>query len=82
MFETKKSQKIVNMPKKKEVYLSKAQIQRLCELYQEEEHLWNIQSPHYFKKDKKQAALIRIKEALENDHEDLPTCTGIILILF
>ena len=70
------------MAKKKEVYLSKAQIQRLCELYQEEEHLWNIQSPHYFKKDKKQAALIRIKEALENDHEDLPTCTGIILILF
>ena len=71
VFETKKSQKIVNMAKKKEVYLSKAQIQRLCELY-----------PHYFKKDKKQAALIRIKEALENDHEDLPTCTGIILILF
>jgi len=45
VFETKKSQKIVNMPKKK-VYLSKAQIQHLCELYQEEEHLWNIQSPH------------------------------------
>ena len=52
VFETKKNQKIVNMPKK-EVYLSKAQIQRLCELYQQEEHLWNIQSPHYFKKDKK-----------------------------
>ena len=52
VFETKKSQKIVNMPKK-EVYLSKAQIQRLCELYQQEKHLWNIQSPHYFKKDKK-----------------------------
>jgi hypothetical protein len=26
------------MPKKEEVYLSKAQIQRLCEIYQEEEH--------------------------------------------
>ena len=32
---------------KKKVYLSKAQIQHLCELYQEEEHLWNIQSLHY-----------------------------------
>lgn len=41
------------MPKKEELYLSKVQIQRLCELYQEEEHLWNIQSSHYFKKDKK-----------------------------
>jgi hypothetical protein len=34
------------------------------------------------KKTKKQAALIRIKVALENDYEDLPTFTGIILILF
>jgi hypothetical protein len=38
------------MPKKEELYLSKMQIQRLCELYQEEEHLWNIQSSHYLKK--------------------------------
>jgi hypothetical protein len=30
--------------------LSKVQIQRLGELYQEKEHLWNIQSPHYFLK--------------------------------
>ena len=37
------------MPKKEELYLRKIQIQRLCELYQEE-HLWNIQSPHYLKK--------------------------------
>jgi hypothetical protein len=39
------------MPKKKELYLSKMQIQRLCELpvYQEE-HLWNIQSALFKKK--------------------------------
>ena len=65
--------------KKEEVYLSKAQIQRLCEIYQEEEH--PITSL-FLKKTKKQAALIRIKEALENDYEDLPKFTGIILILF
>jgi hypothetical protein len=51
------------MPKKEELYLSKMQIQRLCELQynlvkppssvqpdKEEEHFWNIQSPHYLKK--------------------------------
>ena len=39
------------MPKKKELYLSKMQIQWLCELpvYQEE-HLWNIQSALFKKK--------------------------------
>jgi hypothetical protein len=32
------------MPRKEELYMRKPQIQRLCELYQEEEYLWNIQS--------------------------------------
>jgi len=40
------------MPRKEELFLSKTQIQKLCELYHEEEHLWNIQSPYYHKKEK------------------------------
>jgi hypothetical protein len=42
-----------------ELFLSKTQIQKLCELYHEEEHLWNIQSPYYHKKEKRNAALSR-----------------------
>jgi len=56
--------------------MNKTQVQRLCELYQEEEHLWNIQSPHYFKKDKRNAALNRIKDGLEAEHDDLPNFTS------
>jgi HD-GYP domain-containing protein (c-di-GMP phosphodiesterase class II) len=42
--------------------MRKPQIQRLCELYQEEEYLWNIQSQHYFKKEKRNAALNQLKK--------------------
>ena len=51
--------------------------------------MWNLSRRGTFnhltilKKTKQsQAALTRIKEALENDYEDLPKFTGIILILF
>jgi hypothetical protein len=62
------------MPRKEELYMSKPQIQRLCELYQEEEYLWNIQSQHYFKKEKRNAALNRIKDnhMMQDEHDDLP----------
>ena len=67
-------------PKKDEVYLTKPQVQTLCELYHEEEHLWNVQSPFYFKKEKKSAALERIKVRMQNEHEDLPNFTSKSLI--
>ena len=53
--------------------MRKPQIQRLCELYQEEEYLWNIQSQHYFKKEKRNAALNRIKDnhMMQDEHDDL-----------
>jgi len=61
------------MPRKEELYMRKPQIQRLCELYQEEEYLWNIQSQHYFKKEKRNAALNRIKDnhMMQDEHDDL-----------
>ena len=64
------------MPRKEELYFTKGQTQRLCELYQEEEHLWNIQSPQYYKKDKKSAALNRIKDNLDAEYGDLPRFTS------
>jgi hypothetical protein len=60
------------MPRKEELFLSKTQIQKLCELYHEEEHLWNIQSPYFHKKEKRNAALSRIKSRLEDEFENLP----------
>jgi hypothetical protein len=45
------------MPRKEELFLSKDQIQKLCELYHEEEHLWNIQSP-----------IVAEKNATKNEH--------------
>ena len=71
-------------PKKDEVYLTKPQVQTLCELYHEEEHLWNVQSPFYFKKEKRTlgrtATLERIKDRMQNEHEDLPNFTSKSLI--
>jgi hypothetical protein len=37
-----------------------------------EEYLWNIQSQHYFKKEKRNAALNRIKNTMQDEHDDLP----------
>lgn len=40
------------MPPKESIYFTKNQIQMLCELYQEEDNLWNVISPDYHKKDR------------------------------
>ena len=38
---------------KESIYFNKNQMLRLCELFPEEDNLWNISSPDYYKRDKK-----------------------------
>ena len=50
------------MPAKDTIYFTKQQIERLIELYQGEENLWNIGSPDYHKKNKKNDSLEKMKK--------------------
>lgn len=63
------------MPPKESIYLTKNQIQMLCELYQEEDNLWNVISPDYHKKDKNNS-LERIKEKMVEEYPDIQPFTG------
>ena len=61
------------MPPKKEdlVCLTKQQTTRLCELYQEESCLWNVSSPDYSNRDKRDESTEKISEQLKNEFDDL-----------
>lgn len=63
------------MPPKESIYFTKNQIQMLCELYQEEDNLWNVISPDYHKKDKNNS-LERIKEKMVEEYPDIQPFTG------
>ncbi|KAL5012219.1 hypothetical protein ScPMuIL_010770 [Solemya velum] len=54
-----------------EIYLTSTQTERLCELYQDEESLWNASSPKYSKKPNRCAALNRIRNQLCSEFEYL-----------
>ena len=69
------------MPAKDTIYFTKQQIERLIELYQGEENLWNIGSPDYHKKNKKNDSLEKIKMALEEEFRDIQPFTGIFCTL-
>ena len=60
--------KCVQMPRsakqKAEIEFSVPETFRICELYQEEDVLWNQGSPEYFKIDKRDGALERMKGKL------------------
>ena len=64
------------MPPKESIYFTKNQIQMLCELYPEEDNLWNVISPDYHKKDKKNNSLERIKENMVEEYPDIQPFTG------
>ena len=64
------------MPAKENVYFTKVQIQRLCELYQDMDNLWNITSPDYHKRDKKNESLEKIKGVLVEEFQDIQPFTG------
>ena len=66
------------MPAKDTIYFTKQQIERLIELYQGEENLWNIGSPDYHKKNKKNDSLEKMKMALEEEFQDIQPYTGIL----
>ena len=48
--------------KRKEIIISKEQTDKLIELFEQEEDLWNISSDSYHKKEARYAAHSRIKE--------------------
>ena len=62
---------------KPEVEFSVPETFRIIELYQEEDVLWNQGSSEYFKTEKREGALSRMKEKLEEDFPDIVKFTGI-----
>ena len=56
------------MPGKDTIYFTKQQIERLIELYQGEENLWNIGSD-YHKKNQKNDSLEKMKLTLEEEFQ-------------
>ena len=57
-----------------EVFWTKEQMEDILHHYENEVELWDISNSDYSKKDARQSALERIKEALDNN------CTGTILL--
>ena len=69
------------MPGKDTIYFTKQQIERLIELYQGEENLWNIGSPDYHKKNKKYDSLEKMKMALEEFQAQIQPFTLALAII-
>ena len=61
---------------KQEIEFSVPETHRIIELYQEEDVLWNQGSPDYFKAEKRNGALERMKEKLEEEFPDIAKFTG------
>lgn len=60
---------------KEKVCFTTVQIQRLCELHQGMDNLWNITSPEYHKRDKKNESLKKIKGVLVEEIQDIQPFT-------
>ena len=57
-----RGKKQTNASKRKHLFYQKNQIQMLCKLYKEQDHLWNISSPDYYKRTRRTAHWKRSKK--------------------